>query len=593
VDQNTEYATPLSGAYVYSYDRDRRLTGIAFPSGKTLENFYDKDQLVQTRLPEGNIDYYYAPCGSKLESAVRGGESVFYEYDGPLVTSATYGGSLNETLSYGYDNDFRIASFGYAGETVGYAYDDDGQLVGAGAFDITRNAQNALPEAVSDGTGALARTFNEYGEVAAWTLDAGGTRVGDFAVGRGADGLITSRTETVAGVTHEYGYVNDDLGRLTTVTRDGAVVESYAYGGPHNARTLETNELRGIADWAFSYDDEDRLLTAGDAAYEYDADGFLTAKTVGAEVTRYQYSVRGELLRVDLPDGSVVEYAHDPLGRRVSKSVNGTVVERYLWQGLTQLLAVYGGDGSLKMRFDYADGRLPASMSVGGERYYPVYDQVGSLLAVVDGSGAALKVVEYDGFGNVIADSNESFEVPFGFAGGLYDKDAKLVRFGHRDYDPDTGRWTAKDPILFEGGDTDLYGYVLNDPVNWVDPEGLSAGVMPFPGLPMPIHPGFIPGTPENDAAVDALEKLAPYLDPGPLADWLWDKLNPPASPDGQGEGNACPTFNAAEHTKKSRPSTKNDHEKGQKRKNQKYNDKKRSKPGWKDFNGVRDERYK
>jgi hypothetical protein len=47
------------------------------------------------------------------------------------------------------------------------------------------------------------------------------------------------------------------------------------------------------------------------------------------------------------------------------------------------------------------------------------------------------------------------------------------VRFGYRDYDPGVGRWTAKDPILFSGGDTDLYGYVLNDPVNLIDPLGL------------------------------------------------------------------------------------------------------------------------
>ncbi|MGH8613246.1 MAG: RHS repeat-associated core domain-containing protein, partial [Gammaproteobacteria bacterium] len=62
---------------------------------------------------------------------------------------------------------------------------------------------------------------------------------------------------------------------------------------------------------------------------------------------------------------------------------------------------------------------------------------------------------------------------PFGFAGGLYDRDTKLLRFGARDYDPEAGRWTAKDPIRFEGGDTNLYGYVLNDPVNFIDPKGL------------------------------------------------------------------------------------------------------------------------
>jgi len=78
-----------------------------------------------------------------------------------------------------------------------------------------------------------------------------------------------------------------------------------------------------------------------------------------------------------------------------------------------------------------------------------------------------------DSFGNIITDTDPSFEIPFGFAGGLHDQDTGLVRFGHRDYDPDTGRWTAKDPILFAGGDTDLYGYVLSDPVSLVDPTGL------------------------------------------------------------------------------------------------------------------------
>lgn len=47
------------------------------------------------------------------------------------------------------------------------------------------------------------------------------------------------------------------------------------------------------------------------------------------------------------------------------------------------------------------------------------------------------------------------------------------MRFGARDYDAKTGRWTAKDPILFSGGDTNLFGYVVNDPINLIDPSGL------------------------------------------------------------------------------------------------------------------------
>jgi RHS repeat-associated protein len=184
---------------------------------------------------------------------------------------------------------------------------------------------------------------------------------------------------------------------------------------------------------------------------------------------------------VDLPGGDVVEYVHDPLGRRIAKKVNGTVVEKYLWQGRTRLLAVYDGSGSLKQRFEYADGRLPVAMTKAGVRYFLVYDQVGSLRAVTDASGSVVKTVEYDSFGNVIADSDDTFTVPFGFAGGLFDTDTGLTRFGFRDYDADVGRWTAKDPILFEGGDTDLYGYVVGDPVNGVDPEGKFAFLLAVP----------------------------------------------------------------------------------------------------------------
>ena len=78
--------------------------------------------------------------------------------------------------------------------------------------------------------------------------------------------------------------------------------------------------------------------------------------------------------------------------------------------------------------------------------------------------------IDYDVWGNITNDTNPNFQ-PFGFAGGLYDNQTKLTRFGARDYDAETGRWTAKDPAGFKGG-WNLYGYVLNDSVNLVDIEG-------------------------------------------------------------------------------------------------------------------------
>lgn len=87
--------------------------------------------------------------------------------------------------------------------------------------------------------------------------------------------------------------------------------------------------------------------------------------------------------------------------------------------------------------------------------------------------------LDYDEFGNMLNDTNPGFQ-PFGFAGGLYDQHTKLTRFGARDYDAETGRWTAKDPIRFRGRDTNLFGYTFNDPINFIDPLGLLPGD-PYP----------------------------------------------------------------------------------------------------------------
>ena len=77
----------------------------------------------------------------------------------------------------------------------------------------------------------------------------------------------------------------------------------------------------------------------------------------------------------------------------------------------------------------------------------------------------------------MLSDSNPGFQ-PFGFAGGLYDPDTGLVRFGARDYDPVTGRWTATDPISFAGGQANLYGYVINDRSTWSIRVGCCLGLI-------------------------------------------------------------------------------------------------------------------
>ncbi len=119
-------------------------------------------------------------------------------------------------------------------------------------------------------------------------------------------------------------------------------------------------------------------------------------------------------------------------------------------------------------------GNVPDYMEKNGTTYRIISNHLGSPVMVVDSAtGTVAQQITYDEFGNITADTNPGF-IPFGFAGGLYDQHTKLVRFGARDYNPETGRWTSKDPIRFSGGDTNLYGYVLSDPLNLVDPNGLA-----------------------------------------------------------------------------------------------------------------------
>jgi len=370
VNLNSSYTTPLSGDYSYVYDKARRLTQKNFPSGAWIRYDYDPAKLGSIETSEGNaVSFAYSSCGTKVESVSRDGEQIGYGYDGSLVTSENLTGTLARTLSYTYNSDFAAGSFTYAGETCVYGYDNDGLLIGAGDLTVTRNAGNGLPESVTGGPLSLSRGFSPYGETDTESFSVNGTELFSWSLMRDDNGRITDKTENLSdGTTANYEYDYDAVGRLLTVTRDEAVVESYQYDTrPYGIRTYE--ERYGVGR-SLRYNDEDNLLEAGDTTYQHDADGFLISKTRGTEVTTYDYSLRGELLRVDLPDGRIIEYVHDPLGRRIAKKVNGTVTEKYLWQGLTRLLAVYDGSDSLVMRFEYADARMPVAMTKDGATYY-------------------------------------------------------------------------------------------------------------------------------------------------------------------------------------------------------------------------------
>ena len=65
-------------------------------------------------------------CSTKVDSITKGTEEISYGYDGSLVTAEILSGTLNQSLTYGYNNDFNLTSFTYGGGTVSYSYDNDG-----------------------------------------------------------------------------------------------------------------------------------------------------------------------------------------------------------------------------------------------------------------------------------------------------------------------------------------------------------------------------------------------------------------------------------------------------------------------------------
>ncbi|MCL6592264.1 MAG: RHS repeat-associated core domain-containing protein, partial [Firmicutes bacterium] len=267
---------------------------------------------------------------------------------------------------------------------------------------------------------------------------------------------------------YEYGY--DRAGRLVDVYKDGVLVSHYDYD-------LNGNRLVHVTPNGTSYgtyDDQDRMLSYGDATYEYTANGELLRKSDTEGVTYYTYDVLGNLTSVVLPDGTRIDYIIDGQNRRIGKKVNGVLVQGFLYQGTLWPLAELDGAGNIVARFIYVThANVPDYMVRGGVTYRIICDHLGSPRLVVDATtGRVFQRLDYDEFGQVLLDTNPGFQ-PFGFAGGIYDKETGLIRFGARDYDARTGRWLHKDPIGFNGGNN-FFSYCANDPINLIDPSGLD-----------------------------------------------------------------------------------------------------------------------
>ena len=470
-------------ATTYSYNNDDQLTRIQRPDGAEVLLDYDATtgllKTIATPLGDHIVTHQ---AKSELVSAIKTPDEVQLSigYFGKLPSSYFYFGTVKGAYRRFFNNstdligsDSVIDGTGNFPEDIRYVYDDDESPKQIGDMGLSYNIPNGLLSSTTLGAFKDTYGYSGYGELSAYTSAKGTAKFFSLNFTRDNLGRITKKVQVLAGAgtqTYDYGY--DEAGRLKEVKKNGAPFATYVYDGNGN----RTSGIRNGQSFTADYDDQDRLTRQNTLHFAYNANGDLVSKTntSNSATTLYDYDVFGNLRTVTLPNATVIDYEIDGLNRRIGKKVNGLLVVRYLYQDQLRIAAELNPDGTLKRRYVYATGRTTPDYYIEGtEKYKIISDYLGSPRAVVKlSTNTVVYRMDHDEFGRVTLDSKPGF-LPFGFAGGLYDPSTGLVRFGARDYDPEIGRWTVKDPILFQGGDVNLYGYVNNDPIGFIDPFGL------------------------------------------------------------------------------------------------------------------------
>jgi RHS repeat-associated protein len=482
-DEIVTLTPPTAGsgnpAITYTYTADRQLASVTRSDGQTVSYTYDATTGKPSgmTIPQGSSTNTYDPHSGLLTGTTAPGNvATSLQYDGSLLTGVSWSGPVAGTVNRSYDAFFRPSSDAVAGgSSVSYQYDNDGLPTAAGDLAITNDPVNGLVTGTSLGSVSTTTGYDSFGEVTSGSATANSSTLLSDTYTRDNLGRITSKSETIGGQTHSYSYTyGPQTGRLIQVQKDGSTVESYAYDS-------DGNRLTGPgASTPATYDAQGELTAYGSATYAYDVAGNRASKTDSGGTTSYVYDPLGNLRSVTLPNSAAITYLVDGKNERIGKEVNGTLVAGYLYDQEGRIIALLDGTGAVRSQFVYAPGAAtPSYLISGGTEYRILVDQTGSPRLVVNaGTGQVEEQLDYDSFGNQsisqVAGGWDPTLLPFGFAGGLRDSDTGLLHLGARDYDPQTGTWTARDPLSFGAGDTTLYGYAHDDPINLADASGLG-----------------------------------------------------------------------------------------------------------------------
>ena len=308
-----------------------------------------------------------------------------------------------------------------------------------------------------------------------------------------------------------FSYTYDSVGnRLTKVFSGGTQGESYGYDNLYQLTSVSNFQSH-----SYTYDPLGNRLTAdgvsytpnslnqyssvGGVSHTYDLNGNLTSDgtyTYGYDYENRLTSVTGR--------GMNASYVYDPFGRRIQKTVNGTVT-RYLYDG-DQILEERDASNNVTAKYTHGPGIDEVlAMNRNNKTYYYYQDGLGSVTEAVE-SSLTVESYTYDPYGKVTIKDlygtvlpQSAIGNPYLFTGRELDSETGNYYYRARHYHSGIGRFLQRDPIY----GINLYTYTLNNPINWFDPYGLWVAIGerrigPGGHTVIIIHPDN-PGEFEND----------------------------------------------------------------------------------------------
>ncbi len=269
--------------------------------------------------------------------------------------------------------------------------------------------------------------------------------------------------------TRSYTYEAMDF--LTSVSDNGSVgrIQHDSNGNLLSTRTGDP----------IQYAAGDCAIRVGSDELGYDDRGNVVSWRSTDGASRFEYAGDGGLKRAELASGKVAAYEYDGLGRRTAKTVDGRRTE-FDWNGVHLL-----GERTSGEAVDYLfmpGSFFLAGVTSGGKHYSYVLDQLGTPTELIDDAGEIAWAADYAPHGEVTAIRVNRVEQPFRMLGQYYDEELGWHYNYFRYYHPLLGRFMSPDPVCFAGG-INLYRYAPN-PVNWVDPFGLSFATKAAGGNP-------------------------------------------------------------------------------------------------------------